>query len=350
MALGSALRLLHALSRERVPPCHVSLDRLEARGAGPVQVYRYEPSSPPVRGHVLVAHGLSPRGPRDPQVVRVACALAAAGYTAWVPRLPELAQLKLSATTADRLAGLVEALAERTGQPLALLSTSWTAGLCLQVASRESVGHRVSGICAVDAVTELAPWLDWLLADQASDPLGRILVLRNLLPRVRVLPAAVAEALEVGARDLLQARAEPALPRFLEAASPECRDLVRALAGDLAVRRDLVGPLLEASADLSRALDHGPALSRLETPVLLLQGGALPAGHLQRLHDRLAGAGVPVRTEEGSLVGPADLATRIALFRGLRWWITRLRRPQRQRLSDVAGQYEAPVGVVQASL
>lgn len=272
----------------------------------------YLPAEGGPRATLVLLHGLTPEGRREPRLVSFANTLARAGFAVLVPELPGMRSLSAGREDARDIGdALRHALdAQDDCQPVGELAVSFAVGPALIAALAPGVRERLTFVVAVGgyydlvaAITYATTGFDplsgrrgtppapegrwWLLLSQAArlpDPGDRRL-LRELARRRLGDPKAAVDELAAqlgpGGRALyaLVANTDPQRVQTLIAALPEpLRDELAAL--DLASRN----------------------LESLGARLLLIHGtgdAVLPISHSRALHQRLGRARAPLFEADG---------------------------------------------------
>ena len=124
------------------------------------------------RGQVLVVHGVTPRGLRDPRMVHLSDSLAVAGYDVLAPAFPGLQRADLRPVTIEQIRRYADAL----GPGVRLLAPSFAGGLCLRAVAE---GAKVHSVCSIGGYGHVRQSLARLLTP-AVDAYPRIAVCLNL--------------------------------------------------------------------------------------------------------------------------------------------------------------------------
>lgn len=135
------------------------------------------------RGQVLVVHGVTPRGLRDPRMVHLADSLAAAGFDVVAPEFIGLQRADLRPVTVEQ----IRLYAAELGPEIRMLAPSFAGGLCLRAVAE---GAKVRSVCSIGGYGHVRDSLGRLLTP-AVDAYPRIAVCLNL----GVFEEAEAEAL-----------------------------------------------------------------------------------------------------------------------------------------------------------
>lgn len=194
---------------------------------------RGSPSGPPI----LLAAGVTPRGPEDPRVRRLAGALARAGRTVFVPRMA-LSDRRLTTEDVDRLVAAIGALDR--GRGVVALGFSFGGSYSMIAAVDEQVARSLRAVASFGAYADLLGFLG--------------------LARGRLFDA---EEL-VAAQDL----------------SPEEQRRVLAVLDE----RAEIGELPDRVLDLARRLSPASYAGRVRVPLLLLHASGDPTVPDRELH------------------------------------------------------------------
>lgn len=176
----------------------------------PADLYRARGTS---RGALLVVHGFTRHGRRDPQLVRFAAALARRGFSVLAPEMPSFRRLNVSADDASRIVAAFRRLSGdqelAPGGQAGIAAVSLGVGPALLAAKEPTIAGCVSVVVAVGgyydlpaAVTYMTTGYDPLSDDRGPGPPrpeAKWLVLHSQLehvpdPQDRELLRAIAEA------------------------------------------------------------------------------------------------------------------------------------------------------------
>ncbi len=308
----AAIRLLLRV-RAEAPPSEPE-ERWLPHPEGALRTLWFRPSAEgQERGTVAVINGYSARGHRDPRMRAVAEALAAGGYTACMPVLEEIEQLRLDAVVPERIGHFLHALAAAEGRPVGLLAASIAAGMSLVAAARPEVRPCLSAVLAIGPYGDLQHTVDHVML-RAGDPYGRYVVWLNFAERVFGPSPTLKAAFRAAIDDDGWRREPPHLPEVLAAGDPLEVALFRRLTGDATFAEmhwREVRARLERDRGFARALDPMAHVSGLAGPVYLLHGArdtVVPPGESLRLAASLRQAGVPGRLVLTPLLTHADAA------------------------------------------
>ncbi|MSP55072.1 MAG: hypothetical protein EXR69_05640 [Myxococcales bacterium] len=124
------------------------------------------------RGQVLVVHGVTPRGLRDPRMVHLSASLAAAGFDVVAPEFIGLQRADLRPVTVEQIRRYAAAL----GPEVRLLAPSFAGGLCLRAVAD---GAQVRSVCSIGGYGHVRDSLGRLLTPEV-DAYPRVAVCLNL--------------------------------------------------------------------------------------------------------------------------------------------------------------------------
>ncbi|MEK6710728.1 MAG: hypothetical protein AABZ64_09125, partial [Nitrospinota bacterium] len=142
------------LARRTPPPGR----REESAGGAPLDLYLPGVGGNSLRGCVLLAHGMTDAGRRDPRLAAFARDLARLGFAAAVPELPGMRRFRPDPEDTARLASSFLWLDGRRAPgspPCGLIGFSFSVGPVLLAAARPEIGGRVGYAITVGAYFEL---------------------------------------------------------------------------------------------------------------------------------------------------------------------------------------------------
>jgi dienelactone hydrolase len=294
---------------------------------GTVRARAYHPVRGPWRP-VVVLSGVHPDGIDDPRLVHFARSLAAIGLGAITPELPGLFDFEIGPDATD----LIEDVAYRVarddpgaGRRVGLIGISFSGGLAIVAAGRESIRDRVAFVLSIGGHGDLPRTLDTLAggilggtADAETDAFGLAIVLASAADRV--VPASQVPPLREWARTFLTAghlafddprRAELfSEANRLAAGLPEPASTFAAqarAADSAALRPHLLHHVRELAADPALSPERAPPP---RAPVYLLHGvddPVIPPDESRRLGEHLRPHG-QVRVLLTPVLTHADLA------------------------------------------
>ncbi|MEE9275319.1 MAG: alpha/beta hydrolase [bacterium] len=114
--------------------------------------------APSPRGCILLAHGMTDRGRRDPRIAAFARALARLGFAAAVPELEGMKRFRPEAADISRIESAFGRLTRLHGgaaRPCGLFAFSFAAGPALKAAARPGLRGRVGYLIAFGAYYDL---------------------------------------------------------------------------------------------------------------------------------------------------------------------------------------------------
>jgi pimeloyl-ACP methyl ester carboxylesterase len=277
---------------------------------------------------VLVLSGVHPDGIDDPRLIHFARSLAAVGLGAITPELPGLFDFEIGPDSTDLIEDITSQVLARddlaAGQRVGLIGISFSGGLAIVAASRESVRDRIAFVLSIGGHGDLLRTLDTLAGgiltdsvDAETDPIGLAIVLASAAHRV--VPAAQVAPLRAWARTFLTAghlaADDPGRdPMFadadrLAAALPEPAGTFAAqarAADTAALRPHLLHHVRDLAGDSALSPERAPPP---RAPVYLLHGiddPVIPPDESRRLGDHLR-PHVPVRVLLTPVLTHADL-------------------------------------------
>lgn len=307
-----ASRLLLELTRDPPPPSSVWYTALGPNLPAAV----YEPIDP-VRGVLVLVHGMSDRGAEDPRIVRLAEALGHAGYRVVVPTFHDIRDARIRGSSVDDVTQAIEAVAQHGGlgarRPVGVIGPSFSGAIALHAASR--VPALVSTVLAIGTFHDPRAVVDFLFLEDGVDPYGRYIILSNYLPLLRERDVAIEETLRVAIAD--DKREEKHLPTHLESLSDGARQRFRLLTDDRAARRDVAARVRKMLATDLGSIAVDPR--RIDVPVILLHGRddrVIPAEQSRSLHRRIRAHGGSSTLVITPLLSHGDLRLGPALLMG----------------------------------
>lgn len=276
---------------------------------------RYQPADRAPRATLVLLHGLTPAGRREPRLVRFATTMARAGFNVVVPDLPGMRSLAVGTEdvrdVTDTLRRVLDPAAYRGCGTVGLMGFSFAVGPALIAALAPEVRERVAFVVAVGGYYDLADAITYSTTghDPTSGrgtrppaPEGKWWLVQG---QSRRLPRVEDRALldELAQRRLRDPAAT--VDDLLAQLSPDGRAVYALVANTDPERvRELIRQLPVAIRDQLRALDLAQQnLEALRAHLLLIHGtddNVIPVGHSRRLLARLG-------TERASLFEPRGL-------------------------------------------
>ncbi len=265
----------------------------------------YHPATPD-RGMMILVHGFTEQGRRDPRLVDFATTLSRVGFTVMVPELEGLRDYSIStrevAAIADAIRHATQALPE--GEPqTALAAISFAVGPAVIAALQEDTAQRVSFVVAVGGYYDLTDMLRYVTTGedrhgegQAAPPPQRGARWAVLLSQLHWLEdERDRERLATIARRRLASQNEPAGAEQVEEVErlgPQGRALYALVTNQDPARVEaLIDALPSTLTAELEALDlSNRDLDRLEAELVLIHGPqdrVIPISHSRRLRDAL---------------------------------------------------------------
>ncbi|MBB3192129.1 alpha/beta hydrolase family protein [Halomonas cerina] len=261
----------------------------------------YHPATPH-RGALLLVHGLTEAGRRDPRLMALARTLARVGFTVMVPELPGLRDFDVGMREVEGIADAIrhataEVAAAESGTALAAIS--FAVGPALLAAMQPETAHRVPFVIAVGGYYDLTDMLRYVTTGVDRGASGRDVPSPRREARWLILLSQLHRLEDAGDRARLEAIARRRLAGDDEP-MPEVQHLGpdgKALY-ELITNRDpnRVAALVEAlPASLEtqfEALDLSARnLESLQARLVLIHGPddrVIPISHSRRLRDALS--------------------------------------------------------------
>lgn len=256
-------------------------------------------SGDPSRGRLILVHGFTEQGRRDPRLVEFAHSMARSGFEVIAPEVPGLTDLSIGQDERRVIADTVRHASD-DGAPVALAAISFAVGPAMLAAMEDDTAEAVDIILAVGpyydlvdviryASTGVDPDIDADDASMRPRPEGRWIIL--LAQRHRLDDAGDRQLLgEIGERRLDNPQVPiDDLAERLGADGRAMLDLVRN--EDPAAVDELVAALPAAIRDDLRALNLAERdLSPLRARLILIHGPedrVIPISHSERLRQAL---------------------------------------------------------------
>jgi dienelactone hydrolase len=300
---------------------------------GDVRAHAYLPVRRRWQPVVLVS-GVHPDGIDDPRLVHFARSLASVGLGTVTPDVPILSEFAVGPGATDLIESITAWVAAQEdlsgGDAVGLVGISFSGGLAIVAAGRESIRDQVAFVLSIGGHGDLLRTLDTLAggiltdAEAVTDAFGLAIVLASVAPRV--VPGDQVDALREWARTYLTAAHLPfddpqrtalfAGADRLAAALPDPSRTfaAHARAGDsAALRPHLLQHVRESAGHPALSPERAPAP---RAPVFLLHGvddPVIPPQESVRLGDDLERRGVYVRVLLTPLLTHADLEPDLAV-------------------------------------
>lgn len=138
------------------------------------QADRYQPADRAPRATLVLLHGLTPAGRREPRLERFAITLARAGFRVLVPDLPGMRSLAVGTEDVRAITDTLRQVLGQTGDPdcnaVGLMGFSFAVGPALIAALTAELGERLSFVVAVGGYYDLTGAITY--ATTGYDPLS----------------------------------------------------------------------------------------------------------------------------------------------------------------------------------
>lgn len=263
-------------------------------------------------GTIVFIHGMAAKGYRDPRVVDLCVALAAAGFRVVVPDIPSVRALKIERGQPREVERLIGAVAcdevlvpERR---CAVMAVSFSSAFVIHAAGDPETARFLSALCLIGGYSDLDAVCRFLIRDEHADRYGFLLIARSYFAEVAPESPKFVAALErcVAASVDKGPDWDPA-----SELDTDIEDEAR-LAGLLREpgRREVfVQQVAEAAAADWSGYQVRLDLSRGDLPVLMIHGRddrVIPAEESRRLAGHFAERGIPHRLAVTSLLTHGD--------------------------------------------
>lgn len=253
-------------------------------------------------GTLVVIHGMSPKGKRDPRVVQLCYALSKVGFRVISPEIESISQLSICPSQIQSIADVMQVIAsDQSIAPsgkIGVLAPSFSGAMCLSAASLPELKPHISAVCAIGTFTEVESVISYLLNDASADPYGRFIVLKKIVPLVCEAEnhALLLGALDAAIRDNLNELAfndpDNEYHRYFDEASYEGQQHIHRLFNDLTYRDQLLSEGKVKLAEEIKALDIVQHIHGLTANVFLLHGASdivIPCNQSEKLYRELKG-------------------------------------------------------------
>jgi pimeloyl-ACP methyl ester carboxylesterase len=342
MAFGTALHFMLSLNFERFPHSTVSEVVLPppkkgggapganaGLGVGPdgdLQADVYRRPGGPSRGTVIVIHGMTVTGNRDPRVINLGRALAEAGFTAVAPLIPGIQDQQIRPLVYDDVALTIQRVSENPdlcpSGAVALLGPSFSGSACLIAAARPENIDRVSSICTVGPYATSFGAFDFFFHAEKPDEYGKTIVLWNFIEYAIGKNKAVLHALKLATLDNGHRRApeECELPAHLESMKPKDRELFERLRHDHEFRLELWENKIvshPALVEMQKSIECSPNLRPGMAPITLVHGredDVIPPSESEALYERCKELNIPARLCITDLISHGDHGLTLAMI------------------------------------
>ncbi|WP_372609418.1 hypothetical protein [Halomonas sp.] len=277
----------------------------------------YRPAQPR-RGAMVLVHGLTEAGRRDPRLMEFATTLSRVGFTVMVPELEGLRDYSISTREVEAIGDAIRYTTEQVPEAASgtsVAAISFAVGPAVIAALQEDTAQRVSFVVAVGGYYDMTDMLRYVTtgedrhgAGEAAPPPQREARWAVLLSQLHWLDNEQdRSALATIARRRLEnprAELEPDLEPELERLGPQGQALYALVTNEDPRRVEALIEALPSSlvAELE-ALDLSARdLGRLEAQLVLIHGPedrVIPISHSRRLRDALPDRQVRLFEAEG---------------------------------------------------
>ncbi len=270
-------------------------------------VYRPRGSAE-TRGTVLMIHGMTALGYRDPRIVALCRRLTLFGCTIVTPQYDEIANFEIGTELVDLVEQSVHAVlrhprtAPRQGK-IGILTSSFSTVFALMASCRPSMDGLTSSLCLIAGIYSGDVLLEILRRQDANDYPRHALMYNYVEDSIGPRPQVV-QALRVALEDNSYGRTTAELPGFLESIDAEDRALFHRLCNDAEFRGEHAERFIVPIRD--GIIERLQRLGSLGASVVLLHGEedeVHPASESIAIHARLQALGVRTSLEVSPLLG-----------------------------------------------
>lgn len=228
---------------------------------------------------IILINGMSMQGHRDPRIVKLSESLAHCGFKVITPYFTSISNLEIDPEQALQIRDFIERVSRdesiTTDEKLAVMSVSFSAGMCLKAASLLNDKSILKAMCLIGGYADLFSTLDFLLFDTNADEYGRLVVLKNFihfvypdpgLGRAFYLAALLnSSATEINSRNLKD---------HLDKLTPETRKLYLNILQDQNLKLQIKNKLLNNPKlqDYVHRLDILKVVPDIQSSVTLIHG------------------------------------------------------------------------------
>jgi len=157
-----------------VHPVDVRDTTFDFRGQ-PIPARVYLPRGVGFAPGIVVVHGMHELGIDEPRLVGFARSLAASGFFVMTPLVPDIADYRVTAQSADVIGSAVQSFAQQLAVPkVGVLAISFSGGLALLAASDPQYAPTIAWVASVGGYYDLAHVLRFFATGEAVRPDGTI--------------------------------------------------------------------------------------------------------------------------------------------------------------------------------
>ncbi len=298
-AVWQASQVLWSLHREpEVMSRRCSAYDIEVKGTS-VAVDHYEAEAD-YTGTMVVIHGMSPKGRRDPRVVQLCYALSKVGFRVLAPEVTSISELTICPSQIRSIADILHVISNnRQVTPsgnIGVLAPSFSGAMCLAAASFPEVKEKITAVCAIGTFTEVESVISYLLNDSNADPYGRFIILKKIVPLVCEVNdhSLFLGALDAAIRDNLNEIVfdEPTneYHSYLKAETEQNQQKIHRLFNDITYREQLLSKGKVVLSEEINALNIVQHIHGLTANVFLLHGACdivIPCDQSETLYREL---------------------------------------------------------------
>ena len=269
----------------------------------------YEPLEARPHGTIMLIHGMTLRGQRDPRLQSLCRALAGSGYITISPNFADVAALEVRCETIQDVIETAREVCEDkrlcpTGR-LSLFAPSFSGGMALIAAAHPTLAARVNSVCTIGTLGHIDSTLQHLLGRENIDYYGMNIMFKNFLRYSVGDKRELIKAFDLAARDGSHEPETLQLPAHLETMTREDRELFERLRNEPALRLEHLERILPKMTDVIDAFSIVTQIDGMRAAVTLIHGEGdlvIPPSESRFLHERFTELGVTSRLEITPLV------------------------------------------------
>lgn len=250
------------------------------------------------RGTLVVVHGMSPKGKRDPRITALCNALSHVGFKVLAPEIISIKSLTIDAADIQTLAAIFQAVAENESHApngkIGVLAPSFSGAMALAAAAMPNVSERIEAICAIGAFTQVETVMKFLLQANEADAYGRFIALKKIIGILFPFDNPYKSALDAALDDNINERCidapDSALQGFLQSLNVDDRKQVNRLFQDAVYRDELFTASKAMLSEELAAINIIQHVDGLKARVFLLHGRSdmvIPCEQSKQLYRQL---------------------------------------------------------------
>lgn len=335
MAFGTAANFMLSLNFERfsnstvseiVFPPNNTAGRSRGRSRVTANVYAdedlhadvYRRAGARSRGLIVVLHGMTVTGNRDPRIINLCRALAEVGFTAVAPLVPGIQDQQIRPGSYTGVSEFIQRVTEHPDLcpqgKVGLLGPSFSGSACLIAAARPENIDRVSSICTIGSYASVQSAFDFFFHAEEPDEYGKTILLWNFIEYAIGKNKAVLTALKLATLDNGHRRnaEEAELPPYLEKMKTKDRELFERLRHDREFRLELWETKImnhPALGELKVMIECAANMRPGMAPISLIHGrndDVIPPSESEILFERCNELNVPARLCLTDLISHGD--------------------------------------------